>query len=78
MKSLLNNILGKKKLVEAEPVPVVKESDDAGEGGVQHLWITQNDAPEPSAKKAEPREPKVDTAIMRNRIAEKIAKLNNH
>lgn len=74
-KLIFDNILGKKKSEVEVAEPSQAESTD-GDGVVEHLWMTQND--QKKAKKAVKSEPKVDTAIMRNRIAEKIAKLNNH
>lgn len=69
-KSLFENLLGKKKPEELDTTPV-----DA-EGVVEHQWMTQ--IHDKKVKKVYKTEPKVDTAIMRNRIAEKISKLNNH
>jgi len=45
------------------------------EGEVDHLWMTEDsDAEKPKLEK----DPRIDTGILRNRIADKIAKMNNH
>ena len=44
-------------------------------GEVDHLWMKEDiDAKKPALKK----DPRVDTGILRNRIADKIAKMNNN
>lgn len=56
---------------DAESIP--ENIDVAGE--VDHLWMKEDlDAEKPKLVK----DPRVDTGILRNRIADKIAKMNNH
>jgi len=51
------------------------EKQQQVEGEVDHLWMKEDlDAKKPTLKK----DPRVDTGILRNRIAEKIAKMNNY
>ena len=66
-KSFLDKITGKKA---PEPVDVELE-----EGDVDHLWMKEDiDAKKPMLEK----NPKIDTGILRGRIADKIAKMNNN
>jgi hypothetical protein len=73
--SFLDKITGK---VSSE-ARITQESDaeiqpnDSCE--VDHLWMKEDlDAKKPKLEK----NPKIDTAILRNRIADKIAKMNDH
>ena len=75
-KSFLDKIKGKKA-----PVAVVSEPDDAVaenqpvEGEVDHLWMKEDiDAKKPKLEK----DPRIDTGILRGRIADKISKMNNN
>ena len=74
--SFLDKITGK---IAPQKVANVNDSSDA-EGQdlvdeVDHLWMKEDiDAKKPKAV----RNPKVDTGILKNRIAEKIAKMNNN
>jgi len=75
-KSLLDKLTGKKEPVAApESVPVEAEAEDQQvEGEVDHLWMKEDlDAEKPKLEK----DPRIDTGILRNRIADKIAKMNN-
>ena len=73
--SLFNKFKGKDSSELAESSAPV-DSNSAVEGEVDYIWMTANDS--------ESKKPKVekikreDTAIMRARIQEKLAKLNNH
>lgn len=75
-KSLLDKIAGKK--APQKNANVNNSSDAKGQdlaGEVDHLWMKEDiDAKKPKAM----RNPKIDTEILKNRIAEKIAKMNNH
>ncbi len=74
--SFLDKIKGNKEPAtvmseDAESIP--EHIDVAGE--VDHLWMKEDlDAEKPKLVK----DPRVDTGILRNRIADKIAKMNNH
>jgi hypothetical protein len=71
-KSYLDKITGKKA-----PAAVVSDPVDVElvEGGVDLLWIKGDiDAKKPKLEK----NPKIDTGILRGRIADKIAKMNNN
>lgn len=71
-KSLLYKITGSKETAEvAESTPV--HTKVAAE--VDHLWMKEDlDAKKPKLQK----DPRIDTGILRNRIADKIAKMHNH
>lgn len=79
-KSLLDKIRGKKEsaVVESdhqESVPEPTEVNTEVTGVVDHLWMKEDlDAEMPKLEK----DPRIDTGILRNRIADKIAKMNNH
>ncbi len=76
-KSLFGGILGKKQskpVVEAEQVDA-----EANEESIEHLYITEDDKKNKKyKKKIVTKDPKIDTAILRNRIADKIAKMDNN
>lgn len=79
-KSLLNKIVGKNP-TKASGVAEVGTSESviadssAGAGEVDHLWMKEDlNAEKPKLEK----DPRIDTGILRNRIADKIAKMNNH
>jgi len=74
--SFLDKIRGKKESIAAESVEVDSDSDVVEiEGEVDHLWMKEDlDAKKPTLEK----DPRIDTGILRNRIADKIAKMNNH
>ncbi|MEJ2115344.1 MAG: hypothetical protein P8X88_04700 [Gammaproteobacteria bacterium] len=70
--SLLDKITGKKVSEE-----IILSDTDSQEvvGEVDYLWTKEDlNAKKPISKKY----PRVDTGIPRNRIADKIAKMNNH
>ena len=70
--SLLDKITGKKVSEE-----IVLSGSDSQKvvGEVDYLWMKEDlNAKKPALKK----DPRVDTGILRNRIADKIAKMNNH
>lgn len=74
--SLLDKITGKKNTVVSEDI-VLREPNhqEVVAGEVDHLWMKEDiDAKKPTLKK----DPRVDTGILRNQIADKIAKMNNH
>ena len=72
--SFLDKIRGKKVSIEAmSEVPESIPSDMEGE--VDHLWMKEDLDAEPLKVEKDPR---IDTGILRNRIADKITKLNNH
>lgn len=79
-KSLLDKIRGNKEsaVVESdhqESVPEPTEVNAEVTGVVDHLWMKEDlDAEMPKLEK----DPRIDTGILRNRIADKIAKMNNH
>ncbi len=51
------------------------QPEDEVAGEVDHLWMKEDlDAKKPKLEK----DPRVDTGILRNRIADKLAKMNNH
>lgn len=75
-KSFLDKITGKKA-----PAAVVSETAEADvesqsvEGEVDHLWMKEDiDAKKPKLEK----DPRIDTGILRGRIADKISKMNNN
>jgi len=82
-KSLLDKITSKKAPAAAVPeetAPAPNEADAENqnqqvEGDVDHLWIKEDiDAEKPPLVK----DPRIDTGILRNRIADKISKMNNN
>jgi len=75
-KSFLDKIIGKNtpKAIAAVSADSKVESQQLA-GEVDHMWMKEDlDAKKPVLKK----DPRVDTGILRNRIADKIAKMNNH
>lgn len=75
-KSFLDKIIGKKtpEAIAAVATESGAESQEI-DGDVDHLWMKEDlDAKKPALKK----DPRVDTGILRNRIADKIAKMSNH
>lgn len=80
-KSFLDKITGKKSpkaeevaSVEAEAVDA-DENQNVAEGEVDHLWMKEDiDAKKPQLVK----DPRIDTGILRNRIADKISKMDNN
>ncbi len=81
-KSILNKIKGirESNAVVSENVESAPQAIQANQAGdvtaeVDHLWMKEDlDAEKPKLVK----DPRVDTGILRNRIADKIAKMNNH
>ena len=75
-KSFLDKITGKKTPEAVAPQPAKASSENQQiEGEVDHLWIKEDiDAKKPRLEK----DPRVDTGILRSRIADKIAKMNNN
>jgi hypothetical protein len=74
-KSLLDKITGKKAAEAAVPQSIEAEPENQEAAGeVDHLWMKEDiDARKPTLEK----DPRIDTGILRNRIADKIAKRNN-
>lgn len=75
-KSFLDKVRGKKEsaVTVSEAVESVPEHVDVA-GEVDHLWMKEDlDAKKPKLEK----DPRIDTGILRNRIADKIAKMSNH
>lgn len=78
-KSFFDKITGKKEAV-AESGPVIEdgaagEEHAPQEGEVDHLWMKEDlDAKKPKLEK----DPRIDTGILRDRIADKLSKMNNH
>jgi hypothetical protein len=75
-KSIIDKISGKKT---PAPTPskeeVAKSESQHVEGEVDHLWMKEDlDAKKSKLEK----DPRIDTGILRDRIADKIAKLNNN
>ena len=81
-KSLFDGILGKKLPESAEPVQQA-ESESSAEpenngDEIEHLFITEdNKKNKKMKKKTVQKDPRIDTGILRNRIANKIAKMDN-
>jgi hypothetical protein len=76
--SFLDKITGKKDSeidgIKSAPESA-SEAQSVAEGEVDHLWMKEDlDAKKPKLEK----DPRIDTGILRNRIADKIAKMNNH
>lgn len=46
---------------------------------IEHFWMTKDDNKNNKNKKSTAKkDPRIETGILRSRIAEKIAKINNH
>ena len=76
MKSLLNKITGNESPQQDGEMPADSEQGHhPATEEVDHLWMKEDlDAKKPKLEK----DPRIDTGILRNRIADKIAKMNNH
>ncbi len=74
-KSFLDKITGKKAAEAVVPQPIEAEPENQeAAGDVDHLWMKEDiDAKKPTLEK----DPRIETGILRNRIADKIAKMNN-
>lgn len=73
IKSLFDGILGKKQ------ANTVERTAEKNEKVIDYVWMTEDDKKNKNKKKlATKKDPRIDTAILRNRIADKIAKINNH
>lgn len=73
IKSLFDGILGKKQ------ANTVERNAEKNEKVIDYVWMTEDDKKNKNKKKlATKKDPRIDTAILRNRIADKIAKINNH
>ncbi len=74
-KSFLDKITGKKAPEVVLPQPIKAESDiQEVTDEIDHLWMKEDlDAKKPTLEK----DPRIDTGILRNRIADKLAKINN-
>jgi len=74
-KSFLDKITGKKEPEAVVPQPIEAESENQEVAGeVDHLWMKEDiDVKKPTLEK----DSRIDTGILRNRIADKIAKMNN-
>ncbi len=72
---LLDKITGKTNQTVSEEIVISEPVNKEVVTGVDHLWMKEDiDANKPTQVK----DPRVDTGILRNRIADKIAKMNNH
>ena len=75
--SILDKITGKKNSAMDSTKSTedsAPENQSVAEGEVDHLWMKEDlDAKKPTLEK----DPRIDTGILRNRIADKIAKQNN-
>jgi len=68
MKSIINKF--KQSTLEDKKANTVQDNQE-----VDHLWVRE----EQEAKKPKSvKDPRIDTGILRNRIAEKLAKTNNY
>ena len=77
MAKLFNGILGKKQMDSTESVEAASAENNEDE--IEHLFITEDDKKNKKfKKKAVQKDPKIDTAILRKQIADKIAKINNN
>lgn len=74
-KSFLDKITGNKAAEAVAPQAIEAESENQQAAGeVDHLWMKEDiDAKKPKLEK----DPRIETGILRNRIAEKIAKRNS-
>ena len=75
-KSLLDNIFSKKqtKPEKSKASSATQADDDAV---IDHLWMTE-DHDKNKKKPVVKKDPRIDTGILRDRIANKISKMNNH
>ncbi len=63
------------KFKKSENVVESTKDHQVADGEVDHLWMKEDlDAKKPKLE----HNPKIDTGILRNQIAEKIAKMNNN
>ncbi len=69
---LLDKITGK---INSEKLGISGSGSQEVAGEVDYLWTKEDLNPKKPTPKKDPR---VDTGILRNRIADKIAKMNNH
>ena len=81
-KSLFDGLLGKKQPKSAEPLQQAESENDVGSENsgeeIEHLFITEDNKKNKKLKKKMiQKDPRIDTGILRNRIANKIAKMNN-
>ena len=76
LKTFLNKITDSAKILKDATVQVAHEQENQDVmGEVDHLWMKEDlDAEKPKLEK----DPRIDTGILRNRIAEKLAKVNNY
>ena len=76
MKSLLNKITGNESPQQDGEAPADSEQEHhPATEEVDHFWMKEDlNAKKPVLEK----DPRIDTGILRNRIADKIAKMNNH
>ncbi len=70
MKTLIDKI--KQKIDSKE---VSDAETEVADGEVDHLWMREE---QDNKKETLVKDPRVDTGILRNRIAEKLAKMNNY
>ncbi len=74
-KSFLDKLTGKKSAKTAASTNKNLEANNQIVGDVDHLWMKEDiDARKPKAE----HNPRIDTQILRDRIAEKISKQNNN
>ncbi len=72
MKTLFNKI---KHKVEAQTSSDDDQDPEVLDGDVDHLWMREE---QETKKETLVKDPRIDTGILRNRIAEKLAKMNNY
>ncbi len=76
-KSHLDDIIGRvqSKILQEQPkkVPYV----ESGDSDIDHLAMKE-DHTQIKKKSVAKKDPRIDTGILRDRIAKKIAKMNNH
>ena len=72
--SLLDNLFGKK---QTKSVKSKIKSPSPDNSMIEHLWMTE-DRDKNKKKSAVKKDPRIDTGILRDRIAKKITKMNNH
>ena len=76
-KSHLDDIIGRvqSKILKEQPKKV--PSVEGGDTDIDHLWMKE-DHTQIKKKSVAKKDPRIDTGILRDRIAKKIAKMNNH
>ena len=73
IKSLFDGFLNKKQ------AKIVAPAAENNEEVIDYVWMTDDDKKNKKKKKlVAKKDPRIDTAILRDRIADKIAKMNNN